>query len=320
MTITNKLNIADNIIETIGKTPLVRLNQGKMLDSEHLADVVLKLEFFNPGGSVKDRIAMSMVNAAEEAGLISPNKSVIVEPTSGNTGIGLALVCAAKGYKLILTMPDTMSIERRKLLKAYGADLVLTPGALGMRGAIAKAEELTNTLPNGFMPQQFSNLANPKIHRETTADEIWEDTAGRVDIIVAGVGTGGTITGLGQVLKSKKTSIKLYAVEPEESPVISGGEPGPHKIQGIGAGFVPDNLDKSLLDGVIKVNVTTAVATARKVAAKEGILCGISSGATLDAALQLAKDPLNKGKMIVVIIPSNGERYLSTVLYADLEV
>lgn len=320
MTITNKLNIADNIIETIGRTPLVRLNQGKMLDSEHLADVVLKLEFFNPGGSVKDRIAMSMINAAEEAGLISPNKSVIVEPTSGNTGIGLALVCAAKGYKLILTMPDTMSIERRKLLKAYGADLVLTPGALGMRGAIAKAEELSNTLPNGFMPQQFSNLANPKIHRETTADEIWEDTAGGVDIIVAGVGTGGTITGLGQVLKSKKPSIKLYAVEPEESPVISGGEPGPHKIQGIGAGFVPDNLDKSLLDGVIKVNVMTAVATARKVAAKEGILCGISSGATLDAALQLAKDPVNKGKMIVVIIPSNGERYLSTVLYADLEV
>ena len=320
MTTTNKLNIADNIIETIGRTPLVRLNQGKMLDLEHLADVVLKLEFFNPGGSVKDRIAMSMINAAEEAGLISPNKSVIVEPTSGNTGIGLALVCAAKGYKLILTMPDTMSIERRKLLKAYGADLVLTPGALGMRGAIAKAEELTNTLPNGFMPQQFSNLANPKIHRETTADEIWEDTAGAVDIIVAGVGTGGTITGLGQVLKSKKPSIKLYAVEPEESPVISGGEPGPHKIQDIGAGFVPDNLDKSLLDGVIKVNITTAVATARKVAAKEGILCGISSGATLDAALQLAKDPVNKGKMIVVIIPSNGERYLSTVLYADLEV
>lgn len=320
MTITNKLNIADNIIETIGRTPLVRLNRGKMLDLEHLADVVLKLEFFNPGGSVKDRIAMSMINAAEEAGLISPDKSVIVEPTSGNTGIGLALVCAAKGYKLILTMPDTMSIERRKLLKAYGADLVLTPGALGMRGAIAKAEELTNTLPNGFMPQQFSNIANPKIHRETTAEEIWDDTAGRVDIVVAGVGTGGTITGLAQVLKSKKPSIKFYAVEPEESPVISGGEPGPHKIQGIGAGFVPDNLDKSLLDGVIKVNVTTAVATARKVAAKEGILCGISSGATLDAALQLAKDPVNQGKMIVVIIPSNGERYLSTVLYADLEV
>jgi cysteine synthase A len=320
MATSNKINIADNIIETIGRTPLVRLNQGRMLAPEHVADVVLKLEFFNPGGSVKDRIAMSMINAAEEAGLISPNKSVIVEPTSGNTGIGLALVCAAKGYKLILTMPDTMSIERRKLLKAYGADLVLTPGALGMRGAIAKAEELTNTLPNGFIPQQFSNLANPKIHRETTADEIWEDTAGGVDIIVAGVGTGGTITGLGQVLKSKKPSIKLYAVEPEESPVISGGEPGPHKIQGIGAGFVPDNLDKSLLDGVIKVNITTAVATARNVAAKEGILCGISSGATLDAALQLAKDPVNKGKMIVVIIPSNGERYLSTVLYADLEV
>jgi cysteine synthase A len=320
MATSNKINIADNIIETIGRTPLVRLNQGRMLAPEHVADVILKLEFFNPGGSVKDRIAMSMINAAEEAGLISPNKSVIVEPTSGNTGIGLALVCAAKGYKLILTMPDTMSIERRKLLKAYGADLVLTPGALGMRGAIAKAEELSNTLPNGFMPQQFSNLANPKIHRETTADEIWEDTAGGVDIIVAGVGTGGTITGLGQVLKSKKPSIKLYAVEPEESPVISGGEPGPHKIQGIGAGFVPDNLDKSLLDGVIKVNVTTAVATARKLASTEGILCGISSGATLDAALQLAKDPVNKGKMIVVIIPSNGERYLSTVLYADLEV
>jgi len=320
MALTNKLNIANNIIETIGKTPLVRLNQGKMLSSEHLADVILKLEFFNPGGSVKDRIAMNMINAAEEAGLISPEKSIIIEPTSGNTGIGLALVCAAKGYKLTLTMPDTMSIERRKLLKAYGADLVLTPGALGMRGAIAKAEELCGTLVNAFMPQQFSNAANPKIHRETTANEIWEDTDGLVDIVVAGVGTGGTVTGLAQVLKAKKPSVKVYAVEPEESPVISGGEPGPHKIQGIGAGFIPDNLDKSLLDGVIKVNAVAAVDTARKVAVQEGILCGISSGAALSAALELAKKPDNKGKMIVVIIPSNGERYLSTVLYADLEV
>lgn len=320
MALTNKLNIANNIIETIGKTPLVRLNQGKMLSSEHVADVILKLEFFNPGGSVKDRIAMNMINAAEEAGLISPEKSVIIEPTSGNTGIGLALVCAAKGYKLTLTMPDTMSIERRKLLKAYGADLVLTPGALGMRGAIAKAEELCGTLVNAFMPQQFSNTANPEIHRETTANEIWEDTDGLVDIVVAGVGTGGTVTGVAQVLKAKKPSVKVYAVEPEESPVISGGEPGPHKIQGIGAGFIPDNLDRSLLDGVIKVNAVTAVDTARKVAVQEGILCGISSGAALNAALQLAKDPENQGKMIVVIIPSNGERYLSTVLYADLEV
>ena len=320
MNITNELNIANNIIETIGKTPLVRLNQGKMLAKEHLADLVLKLEYFNPGGSVKDRIAMSMINAAEEAGLISPEKSLIIEPTSGNTGIGLALVCAAKGYKLILTMPDTMSIERRKLLKAYGADLVLTPGALGMRGAIAKAEDLCSSMPNAFMPQQFSNAANPKIHRETTAEEIWKDTAGKVDIIVAGVGTGGTVTGLAQVLKAKKPSIKVFAVEPEESPVISGGEPGPHKIQGIGAGFIPDNLDKSLLDGVIKVNSAKAVETARRVAVKEAILCGISSGATLAAALDLAKLAENAGKMIVAIIPSNGERYLSTVLYEDLEV
>ncbi len=320
MTLTNKLNIANNIIETIGKTPLVRLNQGRMLGLEHKADLVLKLEYFNPGGSVKDRIAMSMINAAEEAGLISPEKSLIIEPTSGNTGIGLALVCAAKGYKLILTMPDTMSIERRKLLKAYGADLVLTPGALGMRGAIAKAEDLCVTMPNAFMPQQFSNAANPKIHRETTAEEIWQDTAGNVDIIVAGVGTGGTVTGLAQVLKAKKPSLKVFAVEPEESPVISGGEPGPHKIQGIGAGFIPDNLDKTLLDAVIKVNSAKAVETARLVAVKEAILCGISSGATLSAALDLAKAEENAGKMIVAIIPSNGERYLSTVLYENLEV
>ena len=320
MSTLNQSKIANNILETIGKTPLVRLNKGKMLEDKHEADVILKLEFFNPGGSVKDRIAMSMINEAEKSGLISPDKTTIVEPTSGNTGIGLAFVAAAKGYKIILTMPDTMSVERRKLLKAYGADLVLTPGALGMKGAIAKAEELLETIPNSFMPQQFNNQANPKIHRETTALEIWDDTDGEVDIVVAGVGTGGTVTGIAQALKEKKDSIKVYAVEPEESPVISGGEPGPHKIQGIGAGFIPENLDKEILDGVIKINAEIAVATARKVATSEGILAGISSGAALAAGLELAEKPENKDKKIVVIIPSNGERYLSTVLYADLEV
>lgn len=320
MSTLNQSKIANNILETIGKTPLVRLNKGKMLEDKHEADVILKLEFFNPGGSVKDRIAMSMINEAEKSGLISPNKTTIVEPTSGNTGIGLAFVAAAKGYKIILTMPDTMSVERRKLLKAYGADLVLTPGALGMKGAIAKAEELLETTPNAYMPQQFNNAANPKIHRETTALEIWEDTDGEVDIVVAGVGTGGTVTGIAQVLKEKKPAVKVYAVEPEESPVISGGEPGPHKIQGIGAGFIPGNLDKDILDGVLTINIDKAVKTARDSGLKEGILCGISSGAAVAAALDLAEKPENKGKKIVVIIPSNGERYLSTVLYADLEV
>ncbi|MCH2227702.1 MAG: cysteine synthase A [Candidatus Caenarcaniphilales bacterium] len=320
MSTLNQSKISNNILETIGKTPLVRLNPGKMLDSKHVADVILKLEFFNPGGSVKDRIAMNMIEEAEKAGLINPEKTTLVEPTSGNTGIGLAFVAAAKGYKITLTMPDTMSVERRKLLKAYGADLVLTPGALGMKGAIAKAEELLETIPNSFMPQQFNNQANPKIHRETTALEIWDDTDGEVDIVVAGVGTGGTVTGIAQALKEKKDSIKVYAVEPEESPVISGGEPGPHKIQGIGAGFIPENLDKEILDGVIKINAEIAVATARKVATSEGILAGISSGAALAAGLELAEKPENKDKKIVVIIPSNGERYLSTVLYADLEV
>ncbi len=320
MSTLNQSKIANNILETIGKTPLVRLNKGKMLEDKHEADVILKLEFFNPGGSVKDRIAMSMINEAEKSGLISPNKTTIVEPTSGNTGIGLAFVAAAKGYKIILTMPDTMSVERRKLLKAYGADLVLTPGALGMKGAIAKAEELLETTPNAYMPQQFNNAANPKIHRETTALEIWEDTDGEVDIVVAGVGTGGTVTGIAQVLKEKKPAVKVYAVEPEESPVISGGEPGPHKIQGIGAGFIPGNLDKDILDGVLTINIDKAVKTARDSGVKEGILCGISSGAAVAAALDLAEKPENKGKKIVVIIPSNGERYLSTVLYADLEV
>ena len=320
MSTLNQSKISNNILETIRKTPLVRLNPGKMLDSKHVADVILKLEFFNPGGSVKDRIAMNMIEEAEKAGLINPEKTTLVEPTSGNTGIGLAFVAAAKGYKITLTMPDTMSVERRKLLKAYGADLVLTPGALGMKGAIAKAEELLETIPNSFMPQQFNNQANPKIHRETTALEIWDDTDGEVDIVVAGVGTGGTVTGIAQALKEKKDSIKVYAVEPEESPVISGGEPGPHKIQGIGAGFIPENLDKEILDGVIKINAEIAVATARKVATSEGILAGISSGAALAAGLELAEKPENKDKKIVVIIPSNGERYLSTVLYADLEV
>ena len=320
MSTLNQSKISNNILETIGKTPLVRLNPGKMLDSKHVADVILKLEFFNPGGSVKDRIAMNMIEEAEKAGLINPEKTTLVEPTSGNTGIGLAFVAAAKGYKITLTMPDTMSVERRKLLKAYGADLVLTPGALGMKGAIAKAEELLETIPNSFMPQQFNNQANPKIHRETTALEIWDDTDAEVDIVVAGVGTGGTVTGIAQALKEKKDSIKVYAVEPEESPVISGGEPGPHKIQGIGAGFIPENLDKEILDGVIKINAEIAVATARKVATSEGILAGISSGAALAAGLELAEKPENKDKKIVVIIPSNGERYLSTVLYADLEV
>ncbi|NQY79902.1 MAG: cysteine synthase A [Candidatus Caenarcaniphilales bacterium] len=320
MSTLNQSKIANNILETIGKTPLVRLNKGKMLEDKHEADVILKLEFFNPGGSVKDRIAMSMINEAEKSGLISPDKTTIVEPTSGNTGIGLAFVAAAKGYKIILTMPDTMSVERRKLLKAYGAELVLTPGALGMKGAIAKAEELLETTPNAYLPQQFNNAANPKIHRETTALEIWEDTDGEVDIVVAGVGTGGTVTGIAQVLKEKKPSVKVYAVEPEESPVISGGEPGPHKIQGIGAGFVPGNLEKDILDGVITINIDKAVKTARDSGVKEGILCGISSGAAVAAALDLAEKPENQGKKIVVIIPSNGERYLSTVLYADLEV
>lgn len=296
---------------------MVRVN--RLIEANDV-QVLLKLEFFNPAGSVKDRIGYSMINEAEKNGLISPDKTILIEPTSGNTGIALAFIAAAKGYKLVLTMPDTMSVERRKLLKAYGADLVLTPGALGMKGAVAKAEELSSQTANSFMPQQFANPANPKIHRETTAEEIWQDTDGEVDIIVAGVGTGGTITGIGQVLKEKKSGIQMIAVEPEESPVLSGGEPGPHKIQGIGAGFVPDILDKSVIDEVIKVKSELAMQTGRDAAVKEGVLCGISSGAALYAANELAKRPENKGKTIVVIIPSNGERYLSTAMFADLEV
>lgn len=315
----SKTKIANDISELIGNTPLVRLNR-MAKENNALADIVLKLEFFNPAGSVKDRIGYSMINEAQRAGLISPGKTTLVEPTSGNTGIALALVAAVRGYKLILTMPDTMSMERRKLLKAYGAELVLTPGALGMKGAIEKAKELCETTADAFMPQQFSNPANPKIHRETTAEEIWRDTDGKVDIIIAGVGTGGTITGCGEVIKARKPSLKMIAIEPEESPVISGGEPGPHKIQGIGAGFIPENLHRDVIDEVIKVSSATAMNFARQAAVKEGVLCGISSGAAIAAALEVAKRAENKGKLIVVIIPSNGERYLSSALFADLEV
>lgn len=307
--------IANDISELIGNTPLVRLN--RMAEGLE-ANILLKLEYFNPGGSVKDRIGLSMIDAAEKAGLISPGKTILVEPTSGNTGVALAFVAAVKGYKMILTMPDTMSMERRKLLKAYGADLILTPGALGMKGAIEKAGEILKETPNAFMPQQFSNPANPKNHRETTAKEIIEKTDGKVDIFIAGVGTGGTVSGCGQVLKEHNPSVQVIAVEPEESPVISGGKPGPHKIQGIGAGFIPDNLDMTIIDETIQISSELCLETARQTAIKDGILCGISSGAAIAAAIQVAKRPENKGKNIVVIIASNGERYLSSALFANL--
>lgn len=303
-------NIYNNITETIGHTPLVRinrLNKGK-------ATILAKIESFNPGGSVKDRIALSMINAAEKSGELKPN-SVIIEPTSGNTGIGLALVSAARGYQLILTMPESMSIERRKILKAYGAELVLTPASEGMKGAIAKAQQLAAEHKNYFIPQQFKNSANPQIHRETTAIEIWDDTNGSIDIFVSGVGTGGTITGVSEVLKAKKPSLKSYAVEPTGSPVLSGESPGPHKIQGIGAGFIPEILNTSIYDGVIKINETEAVNAARELARKEGIFAGISSGAALAAALKLSEKPENEGKIIVVVLPDTGERYFSTILF-----
>lgn len=309
------MNIANNVTELVGNTPLVKLNR---VTEGVGATILAKLEFFNPGSSVKDRIAVAMVDAAEKAGKINQN-TTIVEPTSGNTGIGLAMVCAARGYKLIITMPETMSRERRMLMRAYGAELVLTPGPEGMGGAIAKAKELADANPDSFfIPQQFENPANPEVHRNTTAVEIWNDTDGKVDIVVAGVGTGGTITGIGEVLKQKNPNIQIVAVEPAASPVLSGGAKGPHPIQGIGAGFVPSILNTEIYDEVVQVPGEAAFETARAVGSQEGVLVGISSGAAVWAAIQVGKRPENKGKNIVVIIPSNGERYLSTALFENL--
>ncbi len=307
------MKVFTGISKTIGSTPLVRINKmSKGLDAEIFA----KLEFFNPLGSVKDRIAASMIEAAEAAGRIDSN-SLIVEPTSGNTGIALAFICAEKGYRVCLTMPETMSMERRKLLTHLGAELILTPGSAGMRGAIEKAKEILSADKKAFMPDQFNNPANPKIHRETTAPEIWNDMEGKVDVLVAGVGTGGTITGVAQAIKAKNPAFKAIAVEPADSPVLSGGKPGPHKIQGIGAGFIPGVLDRSVIDGIITVSNENAFETARSLAKKEGILCGISSGAAVWAALEYAKRDDAKGKRIVVVLASTGERYISTDLFKD---
>jgi cysteine synthase A len=305
--------VAGSITELIGNTPLVKLN---LLSAGLGAEVLVKLEYFNPGGSVKDRVGMAMIEAAEKEGLLTKD-SVIVEPTSGNTGIGLALVAAARGYRLILTMPETMSMERRKLLAAFGAELVLTPGPEGMKGAIRRAEELAAETPHAFLPQQFKNLANPEVHRRTTAEEIWRDTDGKVDIVVAGVGTGGTITGVGEVLKGRKQGLRAIAVEPADSPVLSGGQPGPHKLQGIGAGFVPEVLNRGILDEIITVTADEAFTASRRLAKEEGILAGISSGAITHAALKVAARPENKGKQIVAVLPDSGERYLSTPLYGE---